>query len=73
MQAQTLLLSREAFPQPSSAVAWARDHGFKALKVHTTGGFHRIRQRVPSKFVGGSMRTVQFSPMIKAIVGCPKR
>lgn len=70
---QTVVFDRAAFPRPSSALSWARRHGMKATKVHTTGNSHRVRQESPAAFSGGSFRTIYFRPGVAAVVGCPKR
>lgn len=70
---QTVVFDRDAFPRSSSALAWARRHGLKAAKIHTTGRSHRVRQESPTAFAKGSFRTIYFRPGIAAVVGCPKR
>lgn len=69
---QTVVFDRSAFPRRSSALAWARRHGMKAAKVHTTSGSHRVRQESPGAFDAKSFRTIYFRPGIAAVVGCPK-
>lgn len=70
---QTVVFDRGAFPHPSTALKWARRHGMKAAKIHTTGGSHRVRQESPIVFEKSSFRTIYFRPGIAAVVGCPKR
>lgn len=73
LRVQTVVFDREAFPRSSSALSWARRHGMKAAKIHTTSGSHRVRQEPPTAFDKGSFRTIYFRPGIAAVVGCPKR
>lgn len=73
LRLQTVVFDRDAFPRSSSALAWARRHGLKAAKIHTTGKSHRVRQESPTAFAKGSFRTIYFRPGIAAVVGCPKR
>lgn len=74
---QTLLFSKERFPRSTSALAWARHHGFTAKKadVAETGSgrqYHRVRQAPPGRFIRDSFRMIDFKPGVKAIVACPK-
>jgi hypothetical protein len=72
MEVQTLLFPKSEF-SALRAKGWAEKHGFKYGKVHTTGEFHRLRQRSPEEFVKGSFRTIAFGRKgIKAVVGCPR-
>jgi len=69
---QSLLFPRPEF-SPSSARSWARRHGYRAGKVHSTGDYVRLRQHPPSDFKRGSFRTISFgSSGIKAVIGRPR-
>jgi len=66
MDVQSLLFSRAAGWTPSKAKAWAKSHGFKHGKVHTTAGQVRIRQFDPKGLK--VKRTVPFGHGIQAVV-----
>jgi len=69
---QSLLFPRPEF-SPSSARSWARRHGYRAGKVHSTGDYVRLRQHPPSDFRRGSFRTISFGGSgIKAVIGRPR-
>lgn len=63
-EVQSLLFDREYFTT-GQAKAWARKHGYRATKVHTTEHFHRLRQYAPE---GEPCRTIEFKPGIEAVV-----
>lgn len=64
---QSLLLPRARYT-PSSAIAWARSHGYKTSKVDVTDRYVRLRQADPSRF--SRLRTVRFGTSgVKAVVG----
>ena len=65
-EVQSLLMDRDYFTK-SAAKKWARRHGFRYGKVHTTGRYHRLRQYSPKG--EGPFRTITFAEGIKAIVG----
>lgn len=66
---QSLLFPRSKF-DASSARRWARQHGYRATKTHTTGDYVRVRQRPPSEFKARSFRTIPFGHSgIKAVIG----
>jgi hypothetical protein len=50
----------------AEAKDWARDHGYKAVKVHVTDDYIRLRQKRPVS--GAEKRTIAFGQGIKAIV-----
>jgi hypothetical protein len=50
----------------AEAKDWARDHGYKAVKVHVTDDYIRLRQKRPVS--GTAKRTITFGQGIKAIV-----
>jgi hypothetical protein len=69
---QSLLFPRPEF-SPSSARSWARRHGYRAGKVHSTGDYVRLRQHPPGDFKRGSFRTISFGGSgIKAVIGRPR-
>ena len=75
---QTLLISREKFLRPASALAWAKKYGFVAKKVDAAKSgsertYHRIRQEPPGAFTRSSFRMIDLRPGVKAVIGCPKR
>jgi hypothetical protein len=61
---QSLLFDRQW--DVGEAKQWARDHGYKAGKVHVTDNYIRLRQRRPLS--GAEKRTITFGQGIKAIV-----
>jgi hypothetical protein len=62
---QSLLFDTDAY-SPSQAKAWAEKHGFHYGKVHTTEGYHHLRQFEPT---GKPCRTVPFGHAgVKAVV-----
>lgn len=66
---QTLLLPRSKFT-PTEALDWARSHGYRATKTDVTAQYIRIRQKPPSEFKSGSLRTIPFGDSgIRAVVG----
>lgn len=73
MEVQTLLFPRDEFTA-RQAKTWAKRHKMRYGKVDTTENYHRLRQRDPNDFVGGSYRTIDYpnTPGIKAVVACPK-
>lgn len=73
MRIQSLLLSRSEFPRARSALAWARQHGFKAASADTTANYHRVRQESPKKFTKSSFRVIEFRSGVKAVVAHPKK
>lgn len=66
---QTLLFPRSQY-SPSEARAWAKDHGYLAVKVDVQTNYIRLRQRDPAEF--SRLRTVDFGKGIKAVVGVLK-
>jgi hypothetical protein len=74
MRLQSVLFSKTAFPRTDQAKKWCKKHGLRYSKVHTTVGYHRIRQENPKNFDRKSFRIIEFKPgAIKAIIGCPRR
>lgn len=70
-EVQTLILDAGQFDK-RDAVAWAREHDFKASKIHTTGQSHRIRQHLPTRYRAGSFKTITLTDGVKAVIGCPR-
>lgn len=70
-ETQTLLFARSSGWTERQAKEWARNHGKKHGKVHTTPQHIRVRQADPKLFVPGTMRTISFSADrgISAVVG----
>lgn len=63
-EVQSLLFDKQW--TPSEAKQWARDHGYKASKVHVTDEYIRLRQFEP--VAGRENRTITFGRGIKAII-----
>ena len=64
---QSLLLPVAAYT-PATAKGWAKAHGYRYGKVHTTANYHRLRQADPGAF--RALRTITLGgPGIKAVVG----
>ena len=61
---QSLLFDKDYFTK-STAKKWAKKHGFRYGKVHTTGRYHRLRQFAPA---GRRFRTIKFDEGIKAVI-----
>lgn len=66
---QTLIFDKDYFSQ-GEAESWAKSHDFTVSKVDEKDETYRIRQENPDKFP--RMRTIQFGPGIKAVVGFAK-
>jgi HK97 family phage portal protein len=73
---QSVIFSKSEGWTKVSAKKWAKDHGFKT-GVDETGTSYRMRQREPSEFIEGSMRTIilQDKPkkIVKAVIGKLKK
>ena len=66
---QTLIFSKEEFDK-ASALAWAKEHDFKVTKEpDVTEDTIRIRQVPPERFQDGTLRTIDLSDGVKAVVG----
>lgn len=74
---QTLMFSRDKGWTKAKAKSWAKRHGYKYgdANFDVTANYVRIRQKSPSDFIKGRIRTITFSAAdgIKATVGDPKR
>lgn len=65
---QTLIFDKEFFDK-ESAVEWAVEHGYKADKVDETEDSLRIRQREPDDFDQDTLRTIELTDGVQAVVG----
>lgn len=68
---QSLLFEVSAWT-PFRAQTWAKEHGYNASQIDQQANHLRIRQKPPSAFQAGGLRTITFGKGIKAIVGVPK-
>ena len=64
-EVQALLFSRPRWG-PTEAKEWAKEHGYRAAKVHVTDNYVRLRQFDPTR--GRQKRTIAFGKGIKAVV-----
>lgn len=69
---QTLIFAKSRFPSAGDATDWAKSRDFRAHKVDETGQSFRLRQRDPSDFTRGSLRTIQLTNGVQAVIGRPK-
>jgi hypothetical protein len=66
---QTLIFPKSKYSE-SRAKAWSMAHGYVVHKTDVTSQSIRIRQRPPSKFQKGSLRTISFGRSgIRAVIG----
>ena len=63
---QSLLLARPQWTL-TGAKRWAKKHGYRYGQADVTAAYIRLRQASPSKFM--RLRTIEFAPSIKAVVG----
>jgi phage I-like protein len=70
---QSLVLSKEVYPNEEDARLFAREHGFVVEEVEETTEAFIIPQLDRSEFVEESMRSIQIRTGITAIVGVLKR
>jgi hypothetical protein len=68
LETQSLVFDKERFSR-AEAVAWAREHDYKADKVDETEESWRLRQRDPGDFVEDSFRTVELDDGVQAVMG----
>lgn len=68
---QSLIFDKKKFSK-SEAIAWARNHNFKASKVDEKEDSYRLRQKDPGSFKEGSFRTITIADGVRAVVGRPK-
>ena len=69
---QTLILSKSRFKTSSAARAWLERNGFAHSKIDETETSFRFRQREPGDFKPGSMRTIQLTKGVSAVIGRAK-
>lgn len=69
MVTQSLIFSKERFKTADAAKAGAKDHGFKSHAVDETEDSFRLRQREPSDFAEGSLRTITLTDGVQAVQG----
>jgi hypothetical protein len=65
---QTLLFDRDEFTR-NEARDWAKAHGFRYGKVHTTATVHRLRQEDPALYRRGTFATFPLRPYVQAVAG----
>ena len=84
---QTIICSKDRFKTVGAAIRWVREHGFKVPSggvnkgkvpvakpgIDETSTSWRFRQRPPSDFQAGSMRTIRLTEGVSAVVGRLKR
>ena len=66
--AQTFIFEKSKYSLPA-AKAWLKRNGYKAGKVDEKEKTYRFRQRDPSAFEKGTIRTKTLAPGIKMTVG----
>lgn len=67
---QSLIFPKRKRWTAKKARAWAKDHGYKATKVHETDKTFRLRQFDPKAC---AYRTIPFGPKIQAVIEVPTR
>ena len=70
-EVQTVIFDKSNFNE-SSAKKWAKSNDLKYGYVDEKDKTYRIRQQEPDYFVNGSLRTIEFTKGVKAVIGCPK-
>lgn len=68
-EVQSLILSKDTFPTREEATQWVTDNDFTADKVDETDDSWRFRQRDPADFDEDSLRTIDITDGVKAVVG----
>lgn len=71
MVMQTLILSKETFPTREGASKWVEEHDFKVKEgaPDETEDSWRFRQREPTEFRDGTLRTIEITEGVKGVVG----
>lgn len=69
---QTVIVSKEKYPERADASKWVRDHDFRADKVDETEESYRYRQFDPGECTEGSERTIELTDGVKAVI-CAKK
>lgn len=67
---QTLIFDRDRFDE-AQARAWAKNHGFDQLDVDEKTNTLRLRQRRPASFAQGTLRTIELTDGVQAVIGRP--
>lgn len=71
---QTFIFSRDKFADVGAAAKWVADHGFAETKEpDETESSFRFRQVAPENFASGSLRTIDITDGVKAVVGRTKK
>ncbi len=66
---QSVICSKKVFESAGAARKWITDHGFHATKLDETETSYRFRQRDPDEFKDGSLRTIELTRGVKAVIG----
>lgn len=67
---QTVIMARDRFKDVDTAAKWITEHGYAETKTpDETEDSFRFRQEAPEKFVEGSMRTIELTDGVKAVIG----
>lgn len=69
MAVQMLIFNKGDFKTPAEAKKWATGHKFVAEKVEETSDSFRIAQRGLDRFKDGTIRTVELTGGVKAVIG----
>jgi hypothetical protein len=69
LEIQTLIFSKEKFPTAEKAIEFAKSHGFRADKVDENENSFRLRQIDPEDLQSDSMRTIEITDGVQAVVG----
>ncbi|HLE86268.1 MAG TPA: HK97 family phage prohead protease [Candidatus Brocadiaceae bacterium] len=70
---QTIILSKKIFPTLTDAKKWAEDHDFRTDKVDETEANWRFRQEDVSKCEEGSLRTIELTDGVSAVICRPEK
>jgi hypothetical protein len=71
---QTLIFSKDKFKTVAEAHKWISDHGFAETKEpDETETSFRFRQESPENFASGTMRTIDITDGVKAVIGRLKK
>jgi phage-related protein (TIGR01555 family) len=69
---QSIILSKKRFASAAEASAWVKSHDFHAEKIDETEESYRFRQQEPGRFQPESLRTIELTNGVKAVIGRPK-
>lgn len=67
-EVQSVLCSKEKFKSADDARKWCEDHDYKAGDLDETDDFYRFRQFEPSECSEGSLRTIELTEGVKAVI-----